>query len=147
MGCEPSSLRLALIFPLFGAPKCNASNNKEGWCALALGGHHFNDTHNNQMQDGFNVTVDVREDALPGQSVWKDVVSLLGAANSNTTTKSQKLKYIVALDGRQSIFFTQQPTKNTQAHRRRRRRRGLTRGGMHGGMKPSFWGALEFKRR
>jgi hypothetical protein len=55
--------------------------------------------------------VDVGEEALLGRSVWGDVVSLLGAANS-TTTKSQKPKYLVALDGRRSKFFTQQPTKN-----------------------------------
>ncbi len=66
---------------------------------MALGGRRFNDTHNNQTQDGFHVTVDVGEDALPGRSVWGDVVSSLRAANS-TTTKSQKLKYVVALDGR-----------------------------------------------
>ncbi len=145
-GREPSGSRSPLFFPLFGAPKRNPSNNREGRCALALGDRHFNDTHNNQTQDGFHVTVDVGEDALLGWSVWGDVVSSLGAANS-TTTKSWKLKYVVALEGRRSIFFTQQPTKNTQARRRKRRGRGSTRGGMHGGMKPSFWGALEFKRR
>ncbi len=37
---------------------------------MALYDRHFNDTHNNQMQDGFHVTVDVGEDAFPGQSVW-----------------------------------------------------------------------------
>jgi hypothetical protein len=70
-------------------PKCNSSNNREGRCALALGAHRFNDTHNDQTQDGFHVTVDVGEDAFPGQSVWGDVVSLLGAVNS-TTTKVEK---------------------------------------------------------
>jgi hypothetical protein len=62
------------------------------------------------MQDGFHITVAVGEDALPGQSMWGDVVSLLGAANP-TTTKNQKLKYVVALDGHRLIFYTQQPTK------------------------------------
>ncbi len=99
MGHKPSGSRLPLFFPLFGAPKCNLLNNREGWCALALGGHRFNDTHNNQTQDGSHITVDVGEDALPRRSKWGDVVSLLEAANS-TTTKSQKLKYVVALDGR-----------------------------------------------
>jgi hypothetical protein len=83
--CERGASWQALFFPLFGAPKPNTSNNREGWCALALGGNRFNETHNNQMQDGFHVTVDVGEDALPGQSVWGDVVSLLGVANSTTT--------------------------------------------------------------
>jgi hypothetical protein len=69
------------LFPLFGAPKCNPSNNREGWCALVLGGRHFNDTHNNQMKDGFYFTVDVGEDTLPKRSMWGDVVSSLGAAN------------------------------------------------------------------
>jgi hypothetical protein len=139
-GREPSDSRSPLVFPLFGAPKRNPSNNREGWCALALGGHRFNDTHNNQMQDGFHVTVDVGEDMLPGRSVWGDVVSLLVVANS-TSTKSQKLKKVVALDVRRLIFFTQQPTKNTQARWRRRRGRGSNRGGMHRGMKTSFRGA------
>jgi hypothetical protein len=40
------------------------------------------------------MAVDVGEDALPGWSVWGDVVSLLGAANK--TTKMQKLKYVGA---------------------------------------------------
>jgi hypothetical protein len=87
---------------------------------LALGGCRIINTHNNQTKDGFHVTVDVGKDVLPGRSVWGDVVSLLGAANS-TTTKSQKLKCIVALDDRRLIFFTQQPTKNTQAQRKRHR--------------------------
>ncbi len=106
---KPLGSCLPLFFPLFGAPKRSPLNNREGRCALALGGHHFNDTHNNQTQDGFHITVDVGEDALPGRSVWGYVVSLLGAANS-TTTRSQKLKYVVALDGHRSIFFTHQPT-------------------------------------
>ncbi len=86
-GRKPAGLRSPLFFALFGAPKCGPSNYREGQCALALGGRCFNDTHTNQMQDGFHVTVDVMEDTLPGRSVWGDVVSLLGAANS-TTTKS-----------------------------------------------------------
>jgi hypothetical protein len=98
VGREQSGLRWPLFFPLFGVPKRDPSNNREGRCALALGGCCFNDTRNNQTQDGFHVTVDAEEDALPGRSMWGDVVSSLGAANS-TTTKSQKLKYIVALDG------------------------------------------------
>jgi hypothetical protein len=133
-GRKPSGSCLSLFFPLFRVPKRNPLNNREGWCALALGGRRINNTHNNQTKDGFHIRVYVGEDALPGQSVW-DVVSLLGAVNW-TTTKSQKLKYAVALDGRWLIFFTQQPTKNTRAQRRRHRGRGLTRGGMHGGMKP-----------
>jgi hypothetical protein len=80
-------MRMPLFFPLFGAPKHDPSNNREGRCALALGGHRFNDTHNNQTQYGFHVTVDIGEDALPGRSLWGDVVSSLGAENS-TTTKS-----------------------------------------------------------
>jgi hypothetical protein len=40
-----------------------------------------------QTQDGFLHHSDVGEDALPGQSMWGDVVSLLRAANS-TATKS-----------------------------------------------------------
>jgi hypothetical protein len=52
---------------------------------LALGSHRFNNTHNNQTKDGFHVTVDVGEDALPGRSVWGEVVSLLEAAKLTTT--------------------------------------------------------------
>jgi hypothetical protein len=61
--------------------------------------------------------------------------------------KRQKLKYVVALDGRRLIFFTQQPTNNMRAQQRRCRGRGLTRGGMHRGMKLLFLGALEVERR
>ncbi len=80
-GRELSGPRSPLFFPMFGAPKCHPSNNREGRWALALGGCRVNNTHNNQSKDGFHVTVDVGEDALPGRSVWGDVVSLLGAAN------------------------------------------------------------------
>jgi hypothetical protein len=61
--------------------------------------------------------------------------------------KRQKLKYVVAIDGRRLIFFTQQPTKNTWDQQRRCRRRESTRGGMYRRMKPSFWGVLEVVRR
>ncbi len=84
MGQEPSGLRLLLFFPLFGVPKRNPLNNREGWWALALGGRRFNNTHNNQTKDGFHVTVGVGEDALPGWSMWGDVVSLLRAAHEKT---------------------------------------------------------------
>ncbi len=133
-GRKLSGLYSPHFFPLFRAPKRNPPNNIEGQCDLTLGGCRLNDTHSNQTQDGFHVTVDVEEDMLPGRSVWRDVVSLLKAANS-TTTKSWKLKYVVALVGCRSIIFTQQPTKNMQTWRRRHRGRGSTRGGMHGGMK------------
>ncbi len=72
---------MPLFPPLFGVPKRDPSNNREGQCALGLGGHRFNNTHNNQTKDGFHVTVDVGEDALLGQRVWGDVVSLHGEAN------------------------------------------------------------------
>jgi hypothetical protein len=81
VGRMPSVLRSSLFFTLFGAPKQDPLNNREGRCALALGGRRFNDTHNNQMKDGFHVTVDVGKDALLGQSVWGDVVSLCRAAD------------------------------------------------------------------
>ncbi len=68
-------------------PKRDPSNNREGLSALALGGRRIDNTHNNQMKDGFHITVDVGVDELPGRSMWGDVVSLLGAANL-TTTKS-----------------------------------------------------------
>jgi hypothetical protein len=75
MGRERLGSRSPLFFPLFGAPKRNPSNNREGRCVLALGGRRCNDTHNNQMQDGFHITVDVGEGALPGRNMGGDVVS------------------------------------------------------------------------
>jgi hypothetical protein len=145
-GCKLLGSRLPLFSPLFGAPKYDPSNKREGRCALALGGRHFNDTHNNQTKDGFHITVDVGEDALPGRGVWGGC-RLFAQGGKLNNKKTQKLKYVVALDGLRSIFFTQQPTKNKQAQWRRCRGRGSTRGGMHRGMKPSFWGALEVERR
>jgi hypothetical protein len=95
-GRKLSGLRLPLFFLLFGAPKCNQSNNREGWCALALGGRCFNYTHNNQTRDGFQVTVDVGEAALPGRSVRGDVVSSLGlAVNSSETQQWMGLNWKV----------------------------------------------------
>ncbi len=78
MGREPSSLRSPLFFPLFGALKRDPSNNSKGQCALALGGRCFNNTHNNQRKDGFHITVNVGEDALPGRSVWGNVCEIIG---------------------------------------------------------------------
>jgi hypothetical protein len=37
----------------------------------------------------------------------------------NLSSKKMKIKYAVALDGRCSLFYTQQPTKNTWAQWRR----------------------------
>ncbi len=51
---------------------------------MILGSCHFNNTHNNQTKKSIHVTVAVGEDALLGQSVGGDVVSLLGAANQTT---------------------------------------------------------------
>jgi hypothetical protein len=80
-GARALGFVLATFFLLFEAPLHNPLNNSEGWCALAIGGRCFNNTHNNQTKDGFYVTVDVGEDAMPGRSVWGGVVSLLRAAN------------------------------------------------------------------
>jgi hypothetical protein len=54
--------------------------------------------------------------------------------------KRQKLKYVMALEGRGLIFFTQQPTKSTRSQQRRRRGRRLTRGGCTGGWNHCFGG-------
>jgi hypothetical protein len=113
MGREPSGSRSPLFFPLFEAPKQDPSNNREGRCALALGGRRFNNTHNNKTKDGFHVTVDIGEDALPGWSVRGECC--LFARGGELNKKKATLKYFVALDGLRSIFFTQQPTKNTWA--------------------------------
>ncbi len=102
-GHELSGLRLPLFFPLlFGAPKRNPSNNREGQCALAFGGCHFNDTHNNQTKDGFQVTVDVEAVA---ERVGGCCLFTWGGELNNK--KGQKLKYVVALDSCRLIFFTQ----------------------------------------
>jgi hypothetical protein len=52
--------------------------------------------------------------------------------------KKITIKYVMAIDGHVTmIFHMQQPTKM---------RAGVTRGERAGGMKPSFWGALEVER-
>jgi hypothetical protein len=58
---------------------------------LALGGRCFNDTHNNQTQDGFHVTVDVGEDALPGQSVWGNNFFARGSKFNNNKMSKTKI--------------------------------------------------------
>jgi hypothetical protein len=61
--------------------------------------------------------------------------------------KNAKIKYVVALDGRVTIFHMQEPTKNMRAQWNRFTRAGGTRGERAGGMIPLFWGALEVERR
>jgi hypothetical protein len=57
------------------------------------------------------------------------------------------IKYVLDLDGHVMIFQTQQPTKNMQAQSSGYIGAGATKGERAGGMKPSFWGALEVVRR
>jgi hypothetical protein len=64
-----------------------------------------------------------------------------------SNSKNTKIKYVMALDGRVTIFHTQQPTKDTWAQRSGYMRAVATRGECAWGTKPLFWGALEVERR
>jgi hypothetical protein len=87
-GASRLVLRSLLFFTLFGAPKQNPLNDRKEWYALTLGGCRFNDTHNNQMKNGFHVTVDVGEDALLGQSVWGGCLFVQGDGLNNKKAKT-----------------------------------------------------------
>jgi hypothetical protein len=40
------------------------------WLALALGGRHFININNNQMEDGVDIRGCVGEEVRPGQNMW-----------------------------------------------------------------------------
>ncbi len=112
-GCKPSGLCSPLFFPLFGVPKHGPLNNREGRCAMALGGHHFNDKHNNQMKMAFTLQWMLGRTHCRGRACGGCCLfTQSGKFNNN---KRQKLKCIVALDSRRLIFLlNNQP--NTCGH-------------------------------
>ncbi len=55
------------------------------------------------------------EDARPGWSVWGGVFFSFRGSESNNENNYKK-KMTKALDGRRSITYMQQPTKNMQAY-------------------------------
>jgi hypothetical protein len=104
---------LPLFYPLFGAPKRNPLKNRERDGILALGSHFLVGRNNNQLKDGIHSRRDIGEGAPPGWNVWGRCRAIVwGGKLSNKKIKIKK--YIVALNGRQSIFQMQQPIKNTR---------------------------------
>jgi hypothetical protein len=64
-----------------------------------------------------------------------------------SNAKNAKIKYVVALDGRITIFHMQQPTRNMQVWWSGFMRAGATRGERPRGMKPTFHRAWEVEMR
>ncbi len=130
---------LSLLFvPLFGAPKCNTSQIRERDVTLALGGHLLVRQHNNQPKVGICGMRDIGEGVQPGQNMWDEHRTIVwGSELSNEKIKIKK--YIVALNGHQLIFQTQQPTKNMRAWQSIHWRGGENGGEHARGLIPSFW--------
>ena len=70
--------------------------------------------HNNQPIVGVSSLRDIGEEMRTGRNVW-GVLSLRSVRQIERQEKNKKIKYIMALDGRQLIQHTQQSTKNTRA--------------------------------
>ncbi len=95
----------------------NGKKNREMGGPFALDGRPLMEGHNNQPKVGINYGSGIEEERRPGRNVW-GVLSLCLERRINEE-KQQQRKCIVALDGRQRMKITQQPTKKHPARRRR----------------------------
>ncbi len=66
---------------LFGAPKRDASKNREMGGALDLGGLRLMMAYNNQPRIGGSDNGDVRVEARGRESAWGDTIPSFGASN------------------------------------------------------------------
>ncbi len=74
-------------------------NNRERGGALALGGRHFININNNQMEDGVDIRGCIGEEARPGRNVWGGWLPIVwGGILINE--KYSKMGGPLALDGR-----------------------------------------------
>ncbi len=76
-----SGLAARWLVCLFGAPKRDASKNREMGGALDLGGCRLMMAYNNQPRIGGLDNGDVRADACGWESAWVDTVPAFGALN------------------------------------------------------------------
>jgi hypothetical protein len=80
---------------------------------FALDGRRLMGGHNNQPKVGIDGWRGIEEERRPGRKVW-GVLSLCLEQRINKEKKQQR-KYVVALDSRQRMKITQQPTKSMPA--------------------------------
>jgi hypothetical protein len=76
-----SGLAARLLVCLFGAPKRDASKNREMGGALDLGGRRLMMAYSNQPRIGGRNNGDVRAEARGRESAWGDTVPAFGASN------------------------------------------------------------------
>ena len=76
-----SGLAARWLVCLFGAPKRDASKNREMGGALDLGGRLFMMAYNNQPRISGSNNGDVRAEARGQESTWGDTVPSFGASN------------------------------------------------------------------
>ncbi len=76
-----SGLAARWLVCLFGAPKRDASNNREMGGALDLGGHCLMMAYNNQPRIGGCNNGDVRVEARWRESAWGDTIPVFGVSN------------------------------------------------------------------
>jgi hypothetical protein len=69
-GRKPLGLCLLSLVCLLGEAKLEASNNRERGGALALGGCHFININNNQMEDSVDIRGCFKEEARPSWNMW-----------------------------------------------------------------------------
>jgi hypothetical protein len=76
-----SGLAAQWLVCLFGAPKRDASKNREMGGALDLGGHRLMMAYNNQPRIGGSNNGDVRVQVRGWESTWGDTVPSFGVLN------------------------------------------------------------------
>ena len=76
-----SGLAARWLVCLFGAPKRDASKNREMGGALDLGGRRLMMAYSNQPRIGRRDNGDVRAEARGRESAWGDTVPAFGASN------------------------------------------------------------------
>ena len=79
--CPWSGLAARWLVCLFGAPKRDASKNREMGRALDIGGRRLMMAYNNQPRIGGSNNGDVRAEASGRESAWGDTVPSFGASN------------------------------------------------------------------
>ena len=82
-----SGLAAQWLVCLFGAPKRDASKNREMGGALDLGGRLLMMAYNNQPRISGSNNGDVRAEARGQESTWGDTVPSFGASNWTTNNK------------------------------------------------------------
>ncbi len=98
-GRKLSGLCLLSLVCLLGEAKYEASNNRKRGGALALGGRHFININNSQMENSVNIRGCVGEEATPGWTMLGGRLPIVWGGIS-INKKNREMGGPLALDGR-----------------------------------------------